>query len=159
MNLSLIHIYGHGTHAAGIIGAASNNNQGVAGVAAGNSNNVAEIMAVDVFQGKDAYTSGISTGIYYAVEKGAKVINMSLGYEQPGEMDMADLVLKNAVDYAVSQGVTVVCAAGNDSNTVKNYPADFESAISVISTNREMCIRDRFNCSYRYDRCLFDGSG
>lgn len=128
---------GHGTHAAGIIGAASNNNQGVAGVAAGNSNNVAEIMAVDVFQGKDAYTSGISTGIYYAVEKGAKVINMSLGYEQPGEMDMADLVLKNAVDYAVSQGVTVVCAAGNDSNTVKNYPADFESAISVISTNRE----------------------
>ena len=128
---------GHGTHAAGIIGAASNNNQGVAGVAAGNSNNVAEIMAVDVFQGKDAYTSGISTGIYYAVEKGAKVIYMSLGFEQPGEMDMADLILKNAVDYAVSQGVTVVCAAGNDSNTVKNYPADFESAISVISTNRE----------------------
>lgn len=124
---------GHGTHVAGIIGATANNNEGTAGVASGASNEFVELFVVDIFQGEYAYTTGIVAGIEYAVDNGAKVINISAGYASP-YTTFEDVFLENAVNNAVNSGTTVVCAAGNDNNTVTNYPADFDASISVIST-------------------------
>ena len=95
---------GHGTHVTGTIAQNTNNSMGVAGVAFGCS-----IMPVKVISrlGTGSFFD-IAKGIYFATNNGAKVINMSLG----GEGDSA--TLKDAIGYAYSQGVTVVCAAGNE---------------------------------------------
>ncbi|MCB6367424.1 S8 family serine peptidase, partial [Intestinibacillus massiliensis] len=52
------------------------------------------------------------------------------------DLNWEDDLLKDAVDEVTAKGTTVVCAAGNDNNQVPNYPADFDSCISVISTNQ-----------------------
>ncbi|MCQ4637942.1 S8 family serine peptidase [Anaerovorax odorimutans] len=127
---------GHGTHVAGIIAATASNEVGTAGVASGKNDNCVDLFVVDVFQGEDAYSSGIIAGLQYASRNQAKVVNMSLGYANGGALNWEDKLLEDAVDHVVSQGTTVVCAAGNDNNQVPNYPADFESCISVISTNK-----------------------
>lgn len=139
---------GHGTHVAGILAATANNGKGTAGVASGIDNSSVELFAVDVFRyssnpsevgnepGNYAFTDGIISGINYASSQGAKVINMSLGYAAGGKMSQEDRLMKQAVDTAVAKGSTIVCAAGNEGNTVTNYPADFNNCISVISTNK-----------------------
>lgn len=124
---------GHGTHVTGIIGATANNGKGVAGVASGEENEFIDMFVVDIFRGDAAYTSAIIEGIEYAVEQDANVINISAGYTSP-YASLEDVLLENAINNAVNQGTTVVCAAGNDNNTVPNYPADFNASISVIST-------------------------
>lgn len=132
---------GHGTHVSGIIAAEANNGVGVAGVASGGSreNSVAEIFVVDVFtmtnKGNAAYTSDIIAGLQYAVQKGAKVINLSLGYVANSQ-SWEDLMLENAVNSAAASNVAVICAAGNDNNALPNYPADFDASISVTSVNQ-----------------------
>ncbi|MCL2110710.1 MAG: S8 family serine peptidase [Clostridiales bacterium] len=122
----------HGTHVAGLIAANANNNLGDVGVAAGYRNNMVEILPINVFEWNGysyggAWSPCTTEGIYYAVRNGAKVINMSLG--GPGQ----DALMRQAVDYAVSQGVVVIAAAGNTGNTVPQYPSDFANAISVIN--------------------------
>ena len=107
----------HGTHVAGIIGAEGNNSFGVAGVTWD-----VQLMSLDVF-GNESYASDedIWEGMYYAVDNGAKVINMSLGsvfygtyQEYVNEDFYTDLGYRNALDYAINNGVTVVIAAGNE---------------------------------------------
>lgn len=128
---------GHGTHVSGIIAAEANNGLGVAGVASGGSSgdSVAEIFVVDVFRTNNAYTSDIIAGLQYAQQKGAKVINMSLGYEAYNQT-FADLMLENTVNNVTASNIAVICAAGNDNNAIPNYPADFDTAISVTSVNQ-----------------------
>lgn len=67
-------------------------------------------------QGSGTYNSLIQ-GIYYAVDNGAKVINMSLS----GSVSLKEL--EDAIDYASNQGVIVVSAAGNAGTSTPNYPA------------------------------------
>lgn len=132
---------GHGTHVSGIIAAEANNGVGVAGVASGGSRDdgVAEIFAVDVFtmtsRGNAAYTRDIIAGLQYAMQKGAKVINMSLGYEVYQQL-WDDLLLENMINDAAASNISVICAAGNDNNAVPNYPADLDASISVTSVNQ-----------------------
>lgn len=108
---------GHGTHVAGIIGAAWNSTGG-----AGVCQNV-KIMAVRVLDATGSgSTAAIAQGIEYAVDNGADVINLSLG---GGSYDNA---LSNAIDHATDNGVTVVVAAGNEGNNITEnrvYPAGF----------------------------------
>lgn len=123
----------HGTSVTGIIGATSNNKKGITGIASGNNNNI-EIMDINVFtknsDGKVyTTTSNVIKGIEYAVDNGAKVINMSLGFQK------SNTRLKEACDEAYAAGVTIVCAAGNYSSTSKFYPADYDSTISVIAVD------------------------
>jgi subtilisin family serine protease len=112
----------HGTHVAGIIGDRNH------GVAYG-----AKIMPVQVF-GAGASWYAVERGIYYAVNNGANVINMSLG---SGAFDF----IKTALAYAESKGVIVVSAAGNSGGESIGvspiYPAGFatEYGIAVGSTN------------------------
>jgi subtilisin family serine protease len=114
--------FGHGTHVAGIIGAVGNNSTGTTGVCW-----KASIMAVRVL---DATGSGSTTniiqGIDFAINNGAKIINMSLGGNSPFNQAFSD-----AISRAQSSGVLVVVAAGNEktnNDTTANYPCNFPQA-------------------------------
>ncbi|MED4876356.1 S8 family serine peptidase [Anoxybacillus geothermalis] len=113
----------HGTHVAGII-AASINKKGVVGVAP----NV-KIMPVNVFEGDGATSYDVAYGIVYAVDHGANVINLSLGGY------FATFYEAEAIQYAVSKGVVLVAAAGNDDTDLPTYPAAFDPVIAVSATD------------------------
>ncbi|MCT1531157.1 MULTISPECIES: S8 family peptidase [Sphingobacterium] len=109
----------HGTHVAGIIGAKRNNNKGVNGVA----DNV-QIMAVRLVPNGDERDKDVANGIRYAVDNGAKVINMSFGKGYVYNKKTVD----DAVKYAESKDVLLVHAAGNDAqdnDKEKNYPTKY----------------------------------
>jgi len=118
-------VYGHGTHVAGIAAAMTNNGVGVAGLGY-----TATIMNVKVLSdaGAGAY-SWIASGIVWAADNGAEIINMSLG----GSSNSS--TLEDAIDYAWSKGVVVVAAAGNNGNTSPMYPAYYTNCIAVAATD------------------------
>lgn len=127
----------HGTHVAGILGATANNNVGGVGVGSGYGNNLVDIIPINVFQGGNgngATSLAVSTAIDYAVGRGVKVVNLSLGYHPFGTL--TDRLLSDAIDRAVSKGVVVVCAAGNSNSTQFFYPADLGNTISVINVKK-----------------------
>lgn len=104
---------GHGTHVAGTVGAKGNNGIGVSGVAWNT-----QLMTLDVFGGKER-TSGEIEAIRYAVDNGAKVINMSIGLsikQSPTEFlknpDNADY--QEALQYAKDNDVFIAIAAANE---------------------------------------------
>ena len=118
---------GHGTHVCGIIGATANNEKGIAGV----SNNTAQLIVIDALCADSSFkTEDIVLSINYALEQKAKVINFSLGglYK--------DYILDDAINNAYENGVTCVCAAGNESSSEYSSPGDAYGAISVMSMTR-----------------------
>lgn len=126
-NQNVVGDWDHGTHVSGIIGAEKGNGVGGYGM-----NPAAKILPIDVFDGgMGASDVSIAEGILYAVEKGAKVINMSLG--GPGTSP----VLEDAIATAIKKGVVVVAAAGNESSDAVSYPAGYEGVISVGSINNK----------------------
>lgn len=116
-------VNGHGTHVAGIVGAETNNGLGGAGTCPNCS-----LMPVRVLDGSgNGYTSDVIDGIRYAVDSGARVINLSLGGPNP------DPLMEQALNYAWSKGVFVACAAGNNGNVGNpiNYPAYYTNCEAV----------------------------
>lgn len=113
----------HGTHVAGIIAATRDNNLGIKGVAT----NV-KIMAVRVVPNGDERDKDVANGIRYAVDNGAKVINMSFGKAySPFKSELVDA----AVKYAEEKGVLLVHAAGNsnqNNDTERNFPNRYNVA-------------------------------
>ncbi len=106
----------HGTHVAGIIGANRKNSIGIKGVA----DNV-KIMAVRAIPDGDERDKDVANAIFYAVDNGAKVINMSFGKMYPYDKEIVD----QAVRYAESKDVLIVHAAGNDGidiDTATHFP-------------------------------------
>ncbi|CAN5369847.1 S8 family peptidase [soil metagenome] len=106
----------HGTHLAGIIGADRTNAIGMQGIA----DNV-QVMMVRTSADGDEHDKDIAAGIYYAVDNGAKVINMSFGKSLSPDKYMID----DAVKYALSKDVLLVQAAGNSKRNINgfdNYP-------------------------------------
>jgi thermitase len=119
-------IDGHGTHVAGIIAASGNDQVGTAGVAMD-----VRIMPVRVMDADGAIdVSAEIDGIYWAVDHGANVINLSLGAEDYVALE------RQAIQYARDRGVVVVAAAGNDFNKIA-YPANYPETISVGSLNAD----------------------
>ena len=113
---------GHGTAIASII---SGNDSGIMGIAPS-----ASLLSIRVLDGKgqgDSFT--VAKGIVEAANRGAQVINLSLG--GTGE----SIVLKNAVDYARAQGSLVVAAVGNEGVSGVSYPAKFDHVIGVTSVD------------------------
>lgn len=112
----------HGTHVSGIIGAARNNKVGMDGIA----DNV-KLMTIRAVPDGDEHDKDIALAIRYAVDNGAKVINMSFGKSFSPEKSWVD----EAVQYADSKGVLLVHAAGNDAKNLDssfNFPSPtFES--------------------------------
>ena len=115
---------GHGTHVAGTIGAVGNNSKGTTGVCWG-----VKLMAVRVLNAEGSgTTAGVIQGIDFAVARGAKVINMSLGGGP--EDTTTDTAFSNSITSARDAGVLVVAAAGNDnvnndSGSNISYPCNF----------------------------------
>jgi len=106
----------HGTHVAGIIGAVRNNEIGIKGVA----DNV-RIMVLRTVPDGDERDKDVANSIRYAVENGAKVINMSFGKSFTKDKKAVD----DAVKFAVENDVLLVHAAGNDgqdNDAVPNFP-------------------------------------
>lgn len=115
---------GHGTHVAGIIAATSNNSNGVASIGYKGS-----LMPVKVLDSTGSGTyAAVASGIIYAADNGAKIINLSLGGSS------ASQTLQSAVSYAEQKGVMIVAAAGNNGNNAAVYPADYPGVIAVSAT-------------------------
>ncbi len=124
---------GHGTHVSGIIAAQANNGVGMAGVASGYNptnkidNNIVDLFVIDAYD-NGFYTSDLLKSIDYAVNNGAKLINMSLG--GPGHNSLLDASVKKASE----SGVLCISAAGNESTDRLVYPADIPEGMAVLNT-------------------------
>lgn len=107
---NVIDNFGHGTHIAGII------------------HDIIPEAQLLIIKVLDRYGYGtiddITQGIYYALDKGANIINVSIGYEDP------DDELKAAIEAAEIKNVPVICAAGNN-NTIE-YPAQYGISVGSI---------------------------
>ncbi len=118
---------GHGTSVAGIIGATGDNGSGIAGLAYG-----CRVMALRAgtalgFLEED----DVASAIVYAVENGARIINMSFGDT------VASPLLRDVMKYAYSRGVVLVASAGNSATDLIHFPSGFAETISVGATNSE----------------------
>jgi serine protease len=112
---------GHGTHVAGTIAQSTGNGKGVAGMAP-----LAKLMPIKVLSASGAGNShDIAAGIRWAVDHGARVLNLSLGGGG------RSLSMESAVDYARRRGVLVVCAAGNSGSRGVSYPAAYSGSLAV----------------------------
>lgn len=110
----------HGTHVAGIIGAERNNGLGMNGVAG----DVVKLMSVRMVPNGDERDLDVALGIRYAVDNGAKVLNMSFGKGFSPDKK----VVMDAIKYADKKGVLMFHAAGNDNKDLDhgyNYPSNF----------------------------------
>lgn len=120
---------GHGTHVAGLIGAATDNRIGIAGTAPRCP--LIPVKALQSFSGEHPSGSlvDIADGIIWAADNGARIINMSLGGAGSAE------TLRRAVQYALSKGVVVIAAMGNAREDrlgdIANYPAAYPGVIAV----------------------------
>ncbi len=116
---------GHGTHVAGTAAAETNNATGGAGMCPGCS-----LIPVRVLDNNGSGTlANVASGITWAADHGAKVINLSLG-------GSGSTTLSQAVDYAANKGVFLACAAGNSntSSTSSAYPGAYPNCFAVAST-------------------------
>lgn len=116
----------HGTHVAGIIAAVRNNNKGMDGVA----DNV-RIMVLRVVPDGDERDKDVANGIRYAVDMGARVINMSFGKAYSPYKNAVD----EAVQYALSKDVLLIHAAGNDNKNTDQLPNFPNDKIQGYSTD------------------------
>ncbi|MCP1190070.1 S8 family peptidase [Priestia flexa] len=116
---------GHGTHVSGIIASETNNHEGLAGVTWYN-----KIMPIKAMGAKGYGTTfDIAKGIFWAVDHGADIINMSLGNYQHSSL------LKEAIDYAYNKNVVLIAAAGNENTMQPSYPAAFPNVLSVAAVS------------------------
>jgi serine protease len=131
---------GHGTDVAGTIAEATNNGKGLTGLAYG-----VRIMPVRVLNSEgngDAAT--IARGVRFAVNHGARVINLSL--EFPGGITASDIPeLISALRYAHRHRVVVVAAAGNEAHSAAAYPARAPNVIAVGATTEHGCLASYSN--------------
>ncbi len=118
--------HGHGTHLSGIIAAVGNNNQGVTGVCW-----QAKIMPVKALTDNGAGASDqLAQAIKYAVDNGARVINISWGgYGN-------SILIQDALNYAYNHNCVIVAAAGNNNtNAERFFPGNYSQAITVAACN------------------------
>jgi thermitase len=116
-------IYGHGTPIAGIIAADAENGLGIIGLAP--ESRLYNIKVAD--DSGRCQISELIDGIIWAVDHGARVINISIEFRE------SVTGLKDAVDYAWKKGVVVVAAAGNDGDSRPVYPAAYEHCLAVTA--------------------------
>lgn len=108
----------HGTHVAGIVAASRDNDLGIAGVA-----DAARIMSIRAVPDGDERDKDVANAIRYAVDNGAKVVNMSFGKGHSWDKGLVD----DAVKYAAKHDVLLVHAAGNsgeNTDSTGNFPND-----------------------------------
>lgn len=115
----------HGTHITGIIAQSTNNRIGGAGVAF--QCNIMPVKVLDNTGSGDV--SVIVDGIYYAINNGAQIINLSFGsIADPSSTE------EEAINYAIENGILVICSAGNELSDQRHYPSSYPGSISVTAT-------------------------
>ncbi|MGV3524991.1 MAG: S8 family serine peptidase [Candidatus Sericytochromatia bacterium] len=119
----------HGTHVAGIIAAQANNGQGITGIAPS-----VKLMPVRAIS--NGGVTEVADGIVWAADNGAKVINLSLGWDNPSAS--VEQTIQRAVKYALDKNVVICAALSNASNNNPNSSPDnlagkpgFEGVIGV----------------------------
>lgn len=119
----------HGTHVAGIIAAEGGNGIGISGVTGIANVKIIPIKALD--KNGQGSSEIIAKGIRYAADKGADVINFSVGFS------VKDDFISQAISYAESKGAFVVVSSGNDNINCDNIsPSGDEGAYTVASIDR-----------------------
>ncbi len=133
-------VFGHGTHVAGILAARTNNAQGIAGTAFDTSLIVGKVLD-DTGSGS---MSQVSDAIRWAADRGASVINMSLGSTDREDcepswaeslFDYGKQALRDSINYAWNKNVVLVASAGNNGDTQPLWPAACPNVLSVANTN------------------------
>jgi len=126
---------GHGTHVAGIAAASVNNQTGISGVAM-----KPKIMALKVLD-KDGYGSefDLADAIVWATKNGARVINISLGSEEPSSAE------EDACRFAYNNGSFIAAATGNDGSNGIYYPARYSTTFSVGAVDSTLTKADFSN--------------
>ena len=122
-------VYGHGTFAAGIVAAQTDNGVGLAGVAPG-----ADIRAYRVFNQKTTTMDAVVSAIYAAIGDGCDVINLSLGTQYQSN------TLRTAIEAAEAAGIVLVAAVGNDGSSTLQYPAAYSAVIGVGSVDSGLTV-------------------
>lgn len=134
---------GHGTHVSGIVAAVIGNGEGVAGLAPS-----AQILPVRVM---DAEGSGgdrsIAAGITYAVERGARVINLSLGSTLLLATPESSPLISRAIAGALARNVVVVVAAGNDFVPLPNAIVGENEGVIVVAASTRSDTKAAFSNS------------
>jgi subtilisin family serine protease len=127
---------GHGTHVAGIAAALTGNGIGVAGTAPG-----AKLLPVRVLRADGGgTTSDLASGIRFAADNGADVINISANYSS-GEGELAGLTgglrpVNEAIDHAWTKGAVIVVSAGNEAVPLCAEPAAHARVLCVGAVGR-----------------------
>jgi len=131
---------GHGTHVASTIVEATNNGKGLTGLAYG-----VRVMPIRVLDRKgEGDSTTIARGVRFAVDHGAKIINLSL--EFPSEVVASDIpALTRAIAYAHKRGALIVGATGNEAATSIAYPARLHDVIAVGATTEHGCLSEFSN--------------
>ena len=120
-------VYGHGTHIAGIVAAATDNGIGISGAAPS-----CPLMSVKVADDEGKCDAGaVADGIVWAVDRGAKVLNISLRFSEPSRE------MEEAVEYAWDHGAVVVAAAGHGTGSAAQYPAHYDRCIAVTAVKED----------------------
>ena len=115
---------GHGTWVAGIIAANTNDGYGIAGISWSD-----KILPVKIMTREGSGdTADLSSGIIWAANHGAKVINMSVGGFPAAQY------VQDAINYAWNKGAVLIGAAGNNGREEHFYPASFANVVSVSAT-------------------------
>ncbi len=131
--------FGHGTMVAGLVRLTAPQ---------------AQIMPLRVFDSTgSAHVFDIIRAIYYAVDHGAGVINMSFSVPEPS------LELRRAVQYARSHGVVCVAAAGNGGERTQVYPAAWQASVGVAATDLEDALSEFSNYGSNLVELSAPGSG
>lgn len=120
-------VFGHGCSVAGIIAANIDNGIGIAGLAPN-----ASILPVRVLGPNGSGSmADVAKGIVYSADNGADIINLSLGSFVGSQAE------KDAIDYAVSKGVTVIASAGNSGGSLPGFPARYDNVVAVGSIDSD----------------------
>jgi hypothetical protein len=129
--------YFHGTVVAGIVGAETNDQQGVAGTAGGWTANDkgCSLLICQLAENNGLNSAIIDDAILYAVEMGVDVITMSLsiGYDQ---------AVEDAINFAYLNGVFVDCSSGNNAHATINFPGYAANTFAVGGSSRRTNILD-----------------
>ena len=135
---------GHGSHVAGIIAAATDNNVGIAGVAPR-----ARLMVLragfNVSGAGFLEDDDIAAAMVYAVDNGAHILNLSFG-----DPNFSPL-LRDVVAYADAAGCVVVAAAGNEGDDAVFYPARLDATIAVAAVDNFGRVMTFSNWGYSID--------
>ncbi|MDZ7303382.1 MAG: S8 family serine peptidase [candidate division KSB1 bacterium] len=117
---------GHGTGITGIIAATTNNRIGIAGLAYN-----CRVMALRAGTSRGLLEEDdVASAIVYAVQNGARVINMSFGDV------VVSPVLQEIIHFAHARGVVLIASAGNSATDVPHYPSGFAETIAVGASNK-----------------------